>query len=134
MYRDLFITPNKKGIKITTFFNFQETYKIDEVLPRRQRIIASPTNINQYYQKVLMEIKALSKSWDKVWLFLKGKCKKTREAEVAVKWIIVELMIYITINTLILIASLIRDQIKIFEKVIMHLIILLYHKTVTAVE
>lgn len=61
LYRDLF-TPQNKGIKITTFFNFQETYKIDEVLPRRLRTIASPTNINQDYLKVLMQIKVLSKN------------------------------------------------------------------------
>lgn len=129
-------TPHNKGIKIKTFFSFQEIYRTDEVLPLRQRIIASPTNINQHYLKVLMEIKVLSNNWDKVWLFLQEKCRKTREAEVmvvAVQWIIVELMILI-IKTPISIASLIRDRIMIFEKVIMDLIILLYRKTVTAVE
>ena len=133
--RDLFTTHNR-GIKTTNFFSFQEIYRTDEVLPLRQRIIASPTNINQHYLKVLMEIKVLSKNWDKVWLFLQEKCRKTREAEVmavAVQWIIVKLLISI-IKTPILIASLIRDRIRIFEKLIMRLIILLYHKTVTAVE
>lgn len=136
MSRDLF-TPHNKGIKIATILNFQEAYKIDEVLPRRRRIITlSPTNINQHYLKFLMEIKVLSKNWDKVWLFLQEKCRKTREVEVmvvTVQWIIVELLISI-IKSPILVALLIRDRIKIFEKVITHLITLLYYKTVTAVE